>query len=129
MPGAGSLKALEYVNKVAPKDGLTIGTFGRTLPLAPLIEGAKFDASKDGKLSLKEFEALWLDFTRQQMVRAFQRLDGYGDAAVTVDEYVKPTSRMVMRGDRNDDGKLDQNDFRRQRRGNAPQTAPKGESK
>jgi tripartite-type tricarboxylate transporter receptor subunit TctC len=46
MPGAGSLKALEYVNKVAPKDGLTIGTFGRTLPLAPLIEGAKFDASK-----------------------------------------------------------------------------------
>jgi tripartite-type tricarboxylate transporter receptor subunit TctC len=46
MPGAGSLKALEYVNKVAPKDGLTMGTFGRTLPLAPLIEGAKFDASK-----------------------------------------------------------------------------------
>ena len=46
MPGAGSQKALEYVLTVAPKDGLTIGTFGRTMPFAPLIDGAKFDASR-----------------------------------------------------------------------------------
>ena len=90
---------------------------------------AKFDTTKDGKLSLKEFEALWADFTRQQMVRAFQRLDADGDAAVTADEYVKPTQRMVMRGDRNDDGKLDQQDFRGRRRGDAPQAAPQAAPK
>jgi tripartite-type tricarboxylate transporter receptor subunit TctC len=46
MPGAGSLKAVEYLYGVAPKDGSVIGTFGRSLPLAPLFEGAKFDANK-----------------------------------------------------------------------------------
>lgn len=43
MPGAGSQKALEYLLNHAPKDGLTIGTFGRSLAIAPLIEKAKYD--------------------------------------------------------------------------------------
>src|SRR5262249_60753679 len=34
----------------------------------------KFDADKNGSLSLKEFEALWLEAHRQEMVREFQRL-------------------------------------------------------
>ena len=98
----------------------------------------KFDANKDGKLSLQEFEALWLDFTRQQMVRAFQRLDSDGDAAVTQDEYVKPTRNMVTRADRNNDGQLNQQDVHRRMRGGdaaptapqaAPPAAPKGASK
>ena len=46
MPGAGSQKALEYLLSLAPKDGLTIGTFGRTLAIAPLIDNAKFDPSR-----------------------------------------------------------------------------------
>ena len=46
MPGAGSLKALEFLNTLAQKDGLTMGTFGRTLPMAPLLEGAKFDPTR-----------------------------------------------------------------------------------
>ncbi|MGE0628766.1 MAG: Bug family tripartite tricarboxylate transporter substrate binding protein [Hyphomicrobiaceae bacterium] len=46
MPGAGSQKAMVYLLDVAAKDGLTFGTFGRTLPLAPLLEGAKYDPSK-----------------------------------------------------------------------------------
>lgn len=46
MPGAGSIKALEYLLNVAPKDGLTFGTFGRSLPLSPLLEDAKFDATR-----------------------------------------------------------------------------------
>src|ERR1700709_2375130 len=29
MPGAGSLKAVNYLYSVAPKDGTVIGTFGR----------------------------------------------------------------------------------------------------
>ncbi len=32
MPGAGGLKASEYLYRIAPKDGATIGTIGRGLP-------------------------------------------------------------------------------------------------
>ena len=48
MPGAGSLKALMYIYEVAPKDGLSFGTVGRSEPLAPLLtpKEAKFDATK-----------------------------------------------------------------------------------
>jgi len=48
MPGAGSLKAAMYIYEVAAKDGLTIGTVGRSQPLAPLLtpDEAKFDATK-----------------------------------------------------------------------------------
>lgn len=46
MPGAGSVTSLEYLLNVAPKDGSTFGTFGRSLPMSPLLEGAKFDAKR-----------------------------------------------------------------------------------
>lgn len=47
MPGAGSLKAANYLFNVAPKDGTAIGTFARGLPMEPLIGGSAthFDAS------------------------------------------------------------------------------------
>ena len=91
---------------------------------------AKFDANKDGKLNLKEFEALWLETTRQQMVRSFQRLDADGDAIVTSDEYSKPFQHMVDRRDRNGDGQLNKDDAHRRPapRGDAP-AAPTGAPK
>ena len=46
MPGAGSLKAAGYLADVAVKDGSVIGTFGRGIPLAPLLDDAKFDGTK-----------------------------------------------------------------------------------
>jgi tripartite-type tricarboxylate transporter receptor subunit TctC len=48
MPGAGSLKAANYLYAVAPKDGTAMGIFGRGMPMEPLIgtSGAKFDARK-----------------------------------------------------------------------------------
>jgi tripartite-type tricarboxylate transporter receptor subunit TctC len=48
MPGAGSIKAANYIYSVAPKDGTAIGTFGRTVPVAPLLgtAGAAFDETK-----------------------------------------------------------------------------------
>ncbi|HET7700052.1 MAG TPA: tripartite tricarboxylate transporter substrate-binding protein [Candidatus Limnocylindria bacterium] len=36
MPGAGSMKALNYIYSAAPKDGTVFGTFGRGLPEAEL---------------------------------------------------------------------------------------------
>ena len=78
---------------------------------------AKFDSDKDGKLNLQEFEALWLDFTRERMVRSFQRLDRDGDAIVTQDEYLEPTKNMVVRMDRNDDGEISRDDMKRRHHG------------
>jgi tripartite-type tricarboxylate transporter receptor subunit TctC len=48
MPGAGSLRAVNYLYNAAPKDGSTFGTFGRGLAMEPLIgdSAAQFDATR-----------------------------------------------------------------------------------
>jgi tripartite-type tricarboxylate transporter receptor subunit TctC len=48
MPGAGSIRAANYIYGSAPKDGTTIGIFGRDTPMLPLMgaKGAQFDAMK-----------------------------------------------------------------------------------
>ena len=47
MPGAGSLKAANFVYSAAPKDGTVFGTFARTTGINPLFEsGATFDGTK-----------------------------------------------------------------------------------
>lgn len=48
MPGAGSLVAVNYLYNVAPKDGTTIGHFGRNIVLLGALKNAraKFETSK-----------------------------------------------------------------------------------
>jgi tripartite-type tricarboxylate transporter receptor subunit TctC len=46
MTGAGSLKAANYIYSVAPKDGTAIGTFSRSLGIAPLLNKAEFDSTR-----------------------------------------------------------------------------------
>ena len=47
MTGAGSLRAAAHIYNVAPKDGLTFGTFSRMAAIDPLIEDkVLFDSSK-----------------------------------------------------------------------------------
>jgi tripartite-type tricarboxylate transporter receptor subunit TctC len=48
MPGAGSLNAIVYVADVAPRDGTTIGTFSRAMPIYPLLFPANYNGSKLG---------------------------------------------------------------------------------
>ncbi len=53
MPGAGSLKLVNYLYNVAPKDGTAIGAFAPGIVAAPLLgqgEGAQFDATGFGWL-------------------------------------------------------------------------------
>lgn len=71
---------------------------------------ARFDANKDGRLSLDEFQALWADLTRPAMVRAFQFMDPDGDASVTKAEVDERFGRLVQRFDRNGDGALSLDD-------------------
>ena len=49
MPGAGGIRAMLYLNSVAPKDGTTIGMVHSSVPFAPLygIRGANFDPRAD----------------------------------------------------------------------------------
>lgn len=49
MPGAGSLRATNYLYATAPKDGLTIGAFARDMPLMGILGGnanVQFDPRK-----------------------------------------------------------------------------------
>jgi tripartite-type tricarboxylate transporter receptor subunit TctC len=48
MPGAGSLKAAQFLYEVAPKDGTMFGTFGRGLAMEPLIGASRpgFDSTR-----------------------------------------------------------------------------------
>jgi tripartite-type tricarboxylate transporter receptor subunit TctC len=49
MPGAGSLKAANYLYNVAPRDGTVFGTFDRGLPMERLLgrtDGERFDATR-----------------------------------------------------------------------------------
>jgi len=44
--GAGSLRAAIFLYNAAPKDGTMIGTFSRSMSVAPLLTDAPFDATK-----------------------------------------------------------------------------------
>jgi tripartite-type tricarboxylate transporter receptor subunit TctC len=46
--GAGSERAILYLYNAAPKDGSVIGTFSRSMAVAPLLAAAPFDATKLG---------------------------------------------------------------------------------
>jgi tripartite-type tricarboxylate transporter receptor subunit TctC len=46
MPGAGGLKAANYLYQLAPKDGSTFGTFARGVTIGPLFGEGAFDATR-----------------------------------------------------------------------------------
>jgi tripartite-type tricarboxylate transporter receptor subunit TctC len=82
MPGAGSLKLVNYLYNVAPKDGTAIGHFAPGITAEPLLghgEGAQFDATKFG----------WLGSVSQEVsVCAFMASTGI---ASLQDMQTKPT--------------------------------------
>src|SRR5580693_10449498 len=82
MPGAGSLKLVNYLYNVAPKDGTAIGIFAPGIIVEPLLghgEGAQFDATKFG----------WLGSVSQEVsVCAFMASTGI---ATLADMRTKPT--------------------------------------
>jgi tripartite-type tricarboxylate transporter receptor subunit TctC len=46
MAGAGSLRAANYIYSVAPKDGLTFGTFSRNMGISPLVDKAQIHLAR-----------------------------------------------------------------------------------
>ena len=67
---------------------------------------AEFDRDGDGKLTLEEYQALWMAAMRERMVDRFQSHDDDGDGLVTVEEFTEPFDRVIVRFDRNGDGEL-----------------------
>ena len=82
MPGAGSLKLVNYLYNVAPKDGTAIGIFAPGIVAEPLLghgDGTQFDATKFG----------WLGSVSQEVsVCAFMASTGIVTLA---DMQTKPT--------------------------------------
>jgi len=74
---------------------------------------SEFDANKDGRLDLSEYQALWLDAMRERMVDQFQAHDDDGDGLVTVEEFNEQFANLVKRRDRNGDGVINADDTKR----------------
>jgi tripartite-type tricarboxylate transporter receptor subunit TctC len=74
MPGAGGLRASNYIYSTAPKDGSVIGTFSRSIPTMPLVtpSAAKFDGRKFSWIgSMSSDTSLCLTSSKSQ-VKTFQ---------------------------------------------------------
>ena len=63
MIGAGGLRAAEYVWRVAPKDGLTIGSIGRGLPFEPMLG--------QNELGIDPVKFTWLGSMNRETAVAF----------------------------------------------------------
>ena len=73
------------------------------------------DTNGDGSVGLDEFQVIYMERTRPQMVDAFQTLDDDGDGTVTSEELSNRFGTIVQRLDRNGDDALSAED--RGRRG------------
>jgi tripartite-type tricarboxylate transporter receptor subunit TctC len=74
MPGAGSLKVVNYLYGVAPKDGTVFGTFARGIVIEPLLghtEGIQFEATKFNWIGSVSNEVSVCAFTAASGIRTW----------------------------------------------------------
>ncbi len=78
MPGAGSLRAANFIYSAAPKDGTAIATFSRTMPMMGVLGGnsnVQFDPRKFtwlGSPSSAQDEAYMLWIRKDSPVKSFE---------------------------------------------------------
>jgi tripartite-type tricarboxylate transporter receptor subunit TctC len=97
MPGAGSVKAANYIYNVAPKDGAVIGTFDRGLPMERLLgrtSGQSFDAAKFTWIGSVTDEPAVCAFSSRSGIRSWQDMKTKpfkaGGAGATADDEIYP---------------------------------------
>ncbi len=91
MPGAGSLRAVNYLYTTAPKDGTTIAIFGRDMPLIGLLGGNpnfRFDPRK----------LTWLDSTSSFANDAYILMVRKDAPVRTIEEARKPGGTALVLG-------------------------------
>ncbi len=97
MPGAGSVKAANYLYSVAPKDGAVFGIFDRGLPMERLLgrtEGQQFDATKFTWIGSVTDEPAVCGFSAKSGIRSWQDMKTkpfkVGGAGATADDEIYP---------------------------------------
>jgi tripartite-type tricarboxylate transporter receptor subunit TctC len=98
MPGAGSMKAAQYVYGVAQKDGLTLATVSRGVVTDPLLSGVNIDPTKLTWLGTVTSEtsvcATWKTSAVRKWDDMFAREFSLGGSAVGADP---DTFALIMR--------------------------------
>ena len=98
MPGAGSMKATQYIYGVAPKDGLTLATVSRGMVTEPLLNAANFDPTRLTWLGTITSEtsvcATWKTSPVKSWDDMFKREFSLGGSAVGADP---DTFALIMR--------------------------------
>jgi tripartite-type tricarboxylate transporter receptor subunit TctC len=97
MPGAGSVKAANYIYGVAPKDGSVFGIFDRGLPMERLLgrtEGQQFEATKFTWIGSVTDEPAVCAFSSRSGIGSWRDMQTkpfkLGGAGVTADDEVYP---------------------------------------
>ena len=95
MPGAGSLKAANYLYNVAPKDGSVFGIFDRGLPMERLLgrtSGQDFDATRFTWIGSITDEPTICGFSSKSGIRSWQDMKTkpfkVGGAGATADDEI-----------------------------------------
>jgi tripartite-type tricarboxylate transporter receptor subunit TctC len=98
MPGAGGIKAMNYLYNVARKDGATIGTFARGLVIEPLLghaQGTQFEAAKFTWIGSVSNEVSVCAFWNTSPIKTWQDMqtkpNTIGASAAGADSEIFPT--------------------------------------
>lgn len=91
MPGAGSLVAVNYLYNLAPKDGSTIGTFARNMPVLAVLGG-----NKNVKFDIRKFT--WLGSSSSYDEDAYILWVRKDATAKSLDEARKPGGPVLVLG-------------------------------
>ena len=98
MPGAGGVKAMNYLYNVARKDGTVIGTFARGLVIEPLLghaQGTQFEATKFNWIGSVSNEVSVCAFWATSGIKTWQDLQTkptiIGASAAGADSEIFPT--------------------------------------
>jgi tripartite-type tricarboxylate transporter receptor subunit TctC len=91
MPGDGSMRAVNYLYSVAPKDGTVFGTFARSMPLHAILGGSSVDRIDPRKLNWLGSSSSYEDDAYLLVVRA--------DAGVkSIEDLRKPGGPKLVLG-------------------------------
>jgi len=102
MPGAGSLRAANYLYNVAPKDGSVFGTFARNIPLLGLIkskQNVQFDPRK----------FTWLGSSSSFANDAYLLIARRGSTAKSIEDLRRPGGPPLIIGSTADSASSDSN--------------------
>jgi tripartite-type tricarboxylate transporter receptor subunit TctC len=101
LPGAGSMKAANYIYGVAPKDGTQFGTFARGIAIDPVLgetNGVEFEATKFNWIGSVANEVSVCAFMSSSNIRTWQDMQTkkyiIGSSGAGADSHVFP---MVLR--------------------------------